>query len=112
LFGGGSVTAVVMPTYLRIRWRYMQLAVDSEFRYLCHQIVAQGRTEEEWSEIESDDTFQSDNYAGGFDATEQAFCFSYYTPEGEEHWIQLTLGGVEAVAAGELRSIAAHPART
>jgi hypothetical protein len=37
---------------------------------------------------------------GGFDADEDAFCFSQYD-EGEEWWFQVTLDEVRSFAAGE-----------
>lgn len=79
----------------------MQLAIDSEFRTICHEIVAENQTEEEWAEVESDDMFQSESYEGGFDADEEAFCFSHYAPDGQEYWFQITLAEAKAIAAGE-----------
>jgi hypothetical protein len=72
----------------------------SEFRSLCREIVAENQTEEEWAEMESDDMFQSESYVGGYDADEEAFCFSHYAPDGEEYWFQVTLPEVQEVAAG------------
>lgn len=79
----------------------MQLAIDSEFRTICREIVAENQTEEEWAEAESDDMFQSESYEGGYDADEEAFCFSHYAPDGQEYWFQLTLAEAKAVAKGE-----------
>ena len=90
----------------------MQLAIDSEFRSICRAIVAENQTEEEWAEAESDDMFQSESYEGGFDADEEAFCFSYYAPDGQEYWFQVTLAEVKAAAAGENPVIDARPAGT
>jgi hypothetical protein len=58
----------------------MELSVSPEFRTLCREIAGENRSEEEWAEIESDDVFQSENYAGGFDAMEEAFA-SVITPK-------------------------------
>jgi len=58
----------------------MQIPIDDEFLTLCEQILKEGLSLEEWREIESDDMFQSPHYEGGFDATEDAFCFSYFDP--------------------------------
>lgn len=88
----------------------MQLVIDPELRTLCREIVSENHSEEEWAEIESDDMFQSESYEGGFDATEEAFCFSRHTEDGEEQWFQLTLSEVQALAAGEDLVIEARPA--
>lgn len=90
----------------------MELSIDSEFRTLCREIASENRSEEEWAEIESDDMFQSENYAGGFDSTEEAFCFSYYAQDKQEYWFQLTLSEVQVIAAGEDVVIEARPAES
>lgn len=79
----------------------MQLDVDPEFRSICQEIVAEDQTEEEWAETESDDMFQSESYVGGYDADEEAFCFSYYAPDDQEYWFEVTLAEAKAIAAGE-----------
>lgn len=86
----------------------MQLTIDSELRSICQEIVAEDQTEEEWAEVESDDMFQSENYVGGFDADEEAFCFGYYAPDGQEYWFELTLAEAKAIAAGENLAIEAR----
>lgn len=88
----------------------MNLQIDNEFVTICREIVAEGHGDAEWAEIESDDMFQSKHYVGGYDADEQAFCFSHYALDGEEQWFQLTLVEVQAVAAGERPAIEARPA--
>jgi hypothetical protein len=88
----------------------MQLPMNAELRTLCREIVAENKSVEEWAEIESDDMFETESYEGGFDATEEAFCFSHYTEDGEESWFQLTLSEVQAIAAGEDRVVEARPA--
>ncbi len=72
-----------------------------ELQGICRSIVSQGRGIEDWREVESDDEFQTENFVGGFDATEDAFCFSYYSPEGEQ-WFQITLEQVSELASGAL----------
>ena len=74
---------------------------DDELIDLCRAILATGRTIEEWRERESDDEFQSSHYVGGYDATEDAFCFSYYDDGGEEWWFQLPLEDSESLATGD-----------
>ena len=86
----------------------MQIQIDHEFLTLCEQILKEGHSLEEWREIESDDMFQSAHYLGGFDATEDAFCFSYYDSDGGELWFQLTLSEIMEAVAGELKSIEAR----
>ena len=38
-----------------------------------------------WAKKESSDEFQTKNYCGGFDATENEFCFSYYNENKIEY---------------------------
>jgi hypothetical protein len=70
-----------------------------EFRNICGEIVSQGRKKEDWRAIESDDAFQTKHFVGGFDATEDAFCFSYHSPAGEQ-WFQVTIEEVVGIASG------------
>lgn len=88
----------------------MQIPVDDEFLTICEQILKENLSLEEWREIESDDMFQSQRYEGGFDATEDAFCFSYYNSDGSELWFQLELAQITKIVAGNLRSIEARNA--
>jgi hypothetical protein len=46
------------------------------------EIRAEERSDVKWADVEASDMFQGVSYAGGYDATEQAFCFSYYAPDG------------------------------
>jgi hypothetical protein len=86
----------------------MNIQVTDEFRSICSEIVSQGKSDAEWAAIESDDMFQSQNFTGGFDATEMAFCFSYVDPSGVEYWFQLTHSELLEVAAGRKSSIEAR----
>lgn len=88
----------------------MQIIPDAEFLALCREILIGDHSDEEWADLESDDMFQTDSYCGGYDATEEAFTFSYYAPDGEEYWFQLTLAEVGALAAGQQVPIEARPA--
>jgi len=83
----------------------MTVQVGDELRQICRRILAQGLSEHEWAARESDDMFQSQAYTGGFDATEMAFCFSYYAPDGSEHWFQVTLAEVNEIAEGKLTEV-------
>lgn len=83
----------------------MKLPVSHEFRSLCQSIWLEGKTEDQWVSIESDDMFQTDSFVGGFDSTEMEFCFSYYNESGTEFWFQLTLSQVGLVASGQIAEI-------
>ncbi|KAA5540606.1 hypothetical protein [Adhaeribacter rhizoryzae] len=80
---------------------YVELEVDQEFAAICKQIKEENKSEAEWRLIESDSMFQTENYEGGFDATEMEFCFSYYDAAGREYWFQLPLAQVQEIAAGK-----------
>ena len=79
----------------------MEHSVDAEFASICRSIVSERRTQEEWAEIESDDMFQTENYVGGFDATEMEFCFSVWI-RGIEYWFQVSHDDIADIAAGNL----------
>ena len=68
----------------------MKKKVDAELLYIFDQIIKENNSENEWAKIESDDWIQTDNYEGGYDATESEFCFSYYGEECE-FWFQISL---------------------
>jgi hypothetical protein len=76
------------------------IPINSDFKEICKKIVDRELSETQWSEVESDDMFQSDSFEGGFDATENAFTFSYYTSE-KEYWFQLTLEDILKVHNGQ-----------
>ena len=88
----------------------MMLSVEPELKQICVKIVAQRWSEQEWALREADDWFQTERYEGGYDATEEAFCFSYYAPDSKEYWFQVTLAEVEDIVAGSVRNVAARPA--
>jgi hypothetical protein len=87
----------------------MDLKVDDELREICFQIVEDARSLEEWREIESDDLVQTPHYVGGFDATEDAFCFSARFPERDELWFQFTLEEAADIAASRRLTLPARP---
>lgn len=88
----------------------MLLRIDDEFATICLEIVEQNLTAAEWSKIESDDWFQTSNYVGGFDAIEQAFCFTYTSQDGAEYWFQITLLEVDDIVAQMITYIQTRPA--
>ncbi len=89
----------------------MEIELDLNFLLICQEITSEGKTAEEWAEVESDDMFQQGKYSGGFDGTEMEFCFSVHE-DAEEYWFQLSLQEIGDVIAGTLRSVEAIPADT
>jgi hypothetical protein len=86
------------------------LSVDDELRALCLRIVEEGLDEDQWALSESDDMFQSEHFAGGYEALERAFCFSYYDASATEYWFQIPLQDVQRIARGEDMEIPVRPA--
>ncbi|MBN1906327.1 MAG: hypothetical protein JW927_14645 [Deltaproteobacteria bacterium] len=80
-----------------------QLKVDDELLSICNKIHAEGKSDEEWAEIESCDMFQSPKYCGGYDATEQGFWFSYYDQNKKEWWFEITTESLNKIIKGELQ---------
>jgi hypothetical protein len=89
----------------------MKIPVSEELITIFRNILAKNKTVDEWSEIESDDTFQTPSFCGGFDATEKAFCFRYYDKAGEEFWFQLTLDEIDQFVGAPDGEIGLRPAR-
>lgn len=83
----------------------MELKVGDEFKGICKSIVNENKLVNEWAEIESDDMFQTENYCGGFDATEMEFCFSYYDKKRDEYWFQLPLSEINDILEGKKESL-------
>ena len=79
-----------------------QLVVNPELRSICESILAERKSAIEWDRVESDDLFQTVHFKGGYDATEQEFCFSYYDGERKEWWFQFSYAEAVRIAAGEL----------
>ena len=72
---------------------------------ICREIAARQFSPAQWSEVESDDEFQSERLVGGFDATEGRFTFSYFDHKGAEWWFDLTLEKALAAANGKSVSL-------
>lgn len=83
----------------------MLIPIEEELRAIAREIVAEDKSLEEWAEVESDDMFSEGRYAGGFEALESEFCFSYYGEDGER-WFQLSLAQVREIADGGTPAIA------
>ena len=90
----------------------MKIAVDDELKRICKNIVSEKLSLFQWREIESDDMFQTDKYCGGFDTTENAFCFSYFHSENQEFWFQITIDEVQKILSGEMIEIDARPSNS
>jgi hypothetical protein len=88
----------------------MQLPVDAELRAVCAQIVAADLPVQEWRATEAGDHVQGERYHGGYDAPEDAFCFSYYAPDGRELWLEFTLYEAVEIAAGRQLTVEARNA--
>lgn len=88
----------------------MEIAVTDEFLKICSEILSEEKTAEEWKEVESDDMFQTQSFSGGYDATESAFCFSYFDEKNEEFWFQLTFDEISEILKKQKRSISIWPA--
>jgi len=88
---------------MKIKSSHPQLEVDQEFIEICQQILGENKSFEEWDELESDDMFQSQKYCGGYDATEQAFTFSYFERSGKEWWFQVPYEDIASICNGELK---------
>lgn len=84
------------------------VAVDEELREHLDEIIRENKSEDEWSEIEADDWFQSKHYCGGYCADERAFVFSQYRKDGQELWFQFPLSIVNEARREEMYIFEAH----
>jgi len=87
-----------------------ELTPDDALRRICRDIVELAISDDEWSAIESDDYFQEEGYAGGFDATEREFCFETQI-QGREYWFQFDLATAKKIADDGDVTLLALPAR-
>lgn len=78
--------------------------IYEDLRIICKVILEDNLSIEQWSEIEGDDMFQRGNYIGGFDATEQEFCFSVFI-KSQEYWFQFSLDFAKDIAENKTDSI-------
>ena len=86
----------------------MKHKIESDLRTICSLIIKEDKSIEQWSEIESDDMFQKGNYSGGFDATEEEFCFSVYI-NNDEYWFQFSLEEANEIANNIKAEIVVYP---
>ncbi|MCV6629882.1 MAG: hypothetical protein OIF50_08490 [Flavobacteriaceae bacterium] len=82
----------------------MKHKIKDSLKEICEEIIKENKTIEQWSEIESSDMFQNEDYNGGFDAIEEEFCFSLYEAN-KEYWFQFSLEDATKIASGELALI-------
>ena len=71
----------------------MKHFLSESFFKIVTQIVNEKKSLDEWAEIESDDMFQTEEYVGGYDATEKEFCFGVFI-DSCEYWFQLSLDDI------------------
>ena len=83
----------------------MHIEINEELLKILCDINNENKSLTQWREIESDDMFSSEHFVGGFDATEDAFCFSYYDADNNEYWFQLTLAEINDIINHEKNSI-------
>jgi hypothetical protein len=83
----------------------MKLKIDNELKTIIKQIIDERKSEQDWRLVESSDMYQSEHYCGGFDQTENAFCFSYYDAEGCEYWFQIALRDCHLINEGKTTEI-------
>lgn len=88
----------------------MKINVGHELLDIIEAIHRESKTAAEWAEIESDDGFQSEHFVGGYDACENAFCFSYYDDGRREYWFQFTLDEARRLLDGAVDEIDTRPA--
>ncbi len=87
----------------------MKHKIKDSFKEICEQIIGENKTLEEWSEVESSDMFQNEDYNGGFDATEEEFCFSLYEND-KEYWFQFPLEDIQKILSEEITTITVREA--
>lgn len=103
------MAAIEIRRFLKKKQTKLKLNVTDELRALCEGIMNENRTEDEWAEIEADDMFRSPSFSGEFDATINAFTFSYHDESGKESWLELSLEEVLEIAEGRQTWVEVHP---
>jgi len=81
------------------------LNIDIEFKEILKEIKSENKNLSQWRAIESSDMFQSENYNGGFDATEDKFTFSYYSDKKQEFWFEFSLEELDEILQGKITQI-------
>lgn len=88
----------------------MNLKITPELFSIFQKIIRENKNETQWAEIESSDMYQTENFSGGFDETENAFCFSYYDQKKNEYWFQLPLNEIKNIVDDQTHFIAIRKA--
>ncbi|MGL5720152.1 MAG: hypothetical protein ACRCYP_05110 [Alphaproteobacteria bacterium] len=88
----------------------MKIEIDNELMEILKKIASENKKKDEWCALESSDLFQTEHYCGGYDATENAFCFSYYNEMGKEFWFQFSLNELEKFIKFEKKYLLMRPA--
>ena len=83
----------------------MEIPITNELIKICKEIADKNYSEKQWAEMESDDMFQNNSFCGGFDADENEFCFSYFSPDGNEYWFQIDISSAIQIAEGNKKQI-------
>lgn len=81
-----------------------KLRVDLLLTDVCHEILVENKSLNEWAEVESCGWFQNEKYCGGFDETEMMFCFSYFEDEFE-YFFQFSLDKVQSILNGAIQYV-------
>jgi len=82
----------------------MKHIIDETLISIFKSILGEGRSLDEWAEVESDDMFQKEPYIGGYDADEEAFCFSYFGGKSE-YWFQVTMSEILSMVDGHIKEV-------
>ena len=88
----------------------VRLQIDQPCVEICQKICIEYFLVEGWDKIESDDLIQRGSYEGGYDATEETFCFSYWTQDEQEYWVHVYPDQVTDIAKGRHPAIEMRPA--
>ena len=86
------------------------IPINDEMQSICKEIKSMQFSDEQWSEIESDDMFQTNGFIGGYDADEKEFCFSCIHTSGIEFWFQFNLNLSIEIANGSKPAIVGREA--
>jgi hypothetical protein len=83
----------------------MMINVDEKLKKICKEIKDSDKTLQEWMDTETSNQFDEFPYAGGFEAIEQAFWFSYYADDGDEYVFRIDLDEIESILSGNIKQI-------
>lgn len=78
-----------------------QLKANDDLRAICREIVAAGKTADEWDRTGADERFGRGPFVGGYDAAEQGFTFSYRDAAKKEWLLVFGLPVAQKIAAGQ-----------